>query len=229
MVSSLIVMTLLEKYELSSVGLTMILTTLNMECNLLLETYLTEKTIIAIDSIIDAEFSAATLLISFGALIGRASPLQMCMISIAEAVFYVINKVFLVFEDVGGTLTIHMFGAFFGLTIVYALGPQIKPSASNNSASMVANTFALVGTTLLWVYWPRFVGSTETANDRHEMLCVTNTIMALIGSTGASFYMSQLLNKGQFDAVHLQNSTLAGGVAIGSTVRLATTWNCSYL
>ena len=219
-------MTFLEKYGLSSVGLTMLLTALNMECNLVVESMFSGNRVISFDAIIDAEFSAATLLISFGALIGRATPLQMCALSLFQSVFYAANKVVLVFglfgaEDVGGTMTIHMFGAFFGLAAAYALGPQNKPSASNNAASRVSDVFAFVGTTLLWVYWPSFVGATETASDRNEMLCLTNTIMALIGSTGATFYLSQELNKGKFDAVHIQNSTLAGGVAIGSTARLA--------
>ena len=219
-------MTFLEKYGLGAVGFTMLLTALNMECNLLIENYLIGSTTISMDSIINAEFSAATLLISFGALIGRATPLQMCVLSIAESLFYALNKVFIVFgvfnaEDVGGTLTIHMFGAFFGLAASYALGPQEKVSASNNAASRVSDVFSLVGTTLLWVYWPSFVGATETGVAANEMHCLTNTIMSLIGSTGAAFFFSQYLNNGKFDAVHIQNSTLAGGVAIGATARLA--------
>ena len=220
-------MTFLEKYGLGAVGFTMLLTALNMECNLIIENYIGEKVYeISLDSIINAEFSAAALLISFGALIGRATPLQMCVISIAEAAFYALNKVFIVFgaiqaEDVGGTITIHMFGAYFGLACAAALGPQEKESASNNGASRVSDVFSLVGTTLLWVYWPSFVGATETDVPANEMHCLINTIMALIGSTGATFFLSQHLNGGKFDAVHIQNSTLAGGVAIGSTARLA--------
>jgi ammonium transporter Rh len=219
-------MTFLEKYGLSAVGLTMLITVLNMECNLIIENLITGNFSISMESLINAEFSAATLLISFGALIGRATPLQMCLIAIAESFFYAVNKVFFVFgifnaEDVGGTLTIHMFGAFFGLAAAYALGPQEKESASNNAASKVSDVFALVGTTLLWVYWPSFVGATETGVDENEMHCLINTIMSLIGSTGAAFYLSQYLNDGKFDAVHIQNSTLAGGVAIGATARLA--------
>lgn len=219
-------MTFLEKYGLGAVGITMLVTALNMECNLMLEPILNNSRVISLDSIIDAEFSAAALLISFGALIGRASPLQMCVISIAEAIFYTLNKVFIVFgllkaEDVGGTITIHMFGAFFGLAASKALGPQEKVSASNNAASRVSDVFSLVGTTLLWVYWPSFVGATETGDAKHEMHCLINTIMSLLGSTGAAFFLSQYLNKGKFDAVHIQNSTLAGGVAIGATARLA--------
>lgn len=219
-------MTFLEKYGLGAVGITLLLTALNMECNLVIENLLTGNFAISMDSLINAEFSAATLLISFGALIGRATPLQMCVLAVAESFFYALNKVFIVFgifnaEDVGGTLTIHMFGAFFGLAASYALGPQEKESASNNAASRVSDVFSLVGTTLLWVYWPSFVGATETGVDTNEMHCLINTIMALLGSTGAAFYLSQYLNNGKFDAVHIQNSTLAGGVAIGATARLA--------
>lgn len=219
-------MTFLEKYGLGAVGLTMLLTALNMECNLIVENLLSGNYVISMDSIINAEFSAAALLISFGALIGRATPLQMCAISIAEAIFYAINKVIIVFgflqaEDVGGTITIHMFGAYFGLACAKALGPQEKESASNNATSRVSDVFSLVGTTLLWVYWPSFVGATETDVKVNEMHCLINTIMALIGSTGATFFLSQYLNQGKFDAVHVQNSTLAGGVAIGATARLA--------
>mmetsp|Transcript_34847 Transcript_34847/g.80578 ORF Transcript_34847/g.80578 Transcript_34847/m.80578 type:complete len:169 (-) Transcript_34847:1327-1833(-) len=45
--------------------------------------------------------------------------------------------------------------------------------------------------------------------------------MALIGSTGATFYLSQYLNGGKFHAVHVQNSTLTRGVAIRATACLA--------
>jgi ammonium transporter Rh len=219
-------MTFLEKYGLGAVGFTMLLTALNMECNFIAEGLLSSSHSMSFEKIINAEFSAAALLISFGALIGRATPLQMCIVAIVEAIFYAINKVILVFgiiqaEDVGGTITIHMFGAYFGLAVAYALGPQEKESASNNSVSRVSDVFSLVGTTLLWVYWPSFVGATETGVDENEMHCLVNTILALIGSTGATFYLSQALNEGKFDAVHVQNSTLAGGVAIGATARLA--------
>ena len=219
-------MTFLEKYGLGAVGFTMLLSVINMECNLLVEGWATGSTIISMDSIINAEFSAAALLITFGALIGRCSPLEMCLVAIAEAVFYALNKVFIVFgllkaEDVGGTITIHMFGAYFGLACAYTLGSQEKVSASNNSSSRVSDVFSLIGTTLLWVYWPSFVGATETGVPSNEFNCTTNTIMSLIGSTCATFFLSQYLNLGKFDAVHIQNSTLAGGVAVGATARLA--------
>jgi ammonium transporter Rh len=57
----------------------------------------------------------------------------------------------------------------------------------------------------------------------NENVCVIHTVMALLGSTLASFYLSQKLCKGKFDPVHIANSTLAGGVAVGSSARLSMT------
>jgi ammonium transporter Rh len=70
------------------------------------------------------------------------------------------------------------------------------------------------------VYWPSFVGATETGNPVNESHCVVNTILALLASTTMTFYLSQKLHHGKFDPVHIANSTLAGGVAIGSAGRL---------
>jgi ammonium transporter Rh len=46
-----------------------------------------------------------------------------------------------------------------------------------------------------------------------------DTVPGLLGSTLATSYLShRLSNKGRFDPVHIANSTLAGGVAIGAIV-----------
>jgi len=224
-------MTFLHKYGMGAVGMTMLLTVLNMQSNIMIEGMLSADSLpikIGMESMINAEFSAAALLITFGAIIGRATPSQMCMVAVAESFFYAINKIVIVSralgaEDVGGTITIHMFGAYFGLACAGALGKQVKPSAELNGSSHVSDVFAFIGTTLLWVYWPSFVGATETASATYESRCIIHTILALLGSTCAAFYMSAKFCEGKFDPVHIQNSVLAGGVAVGSSARLAMT------
>lgn len=228
-------MTFLKNYGLGAVGLTMMLSVLSMETNILVE-YLCRilkgedgqdtsfPLPISMATLIDAEFSAATLMITFGALIGFASPLQMILICFSQAFFYAFNKVFLVLghigaEDVGGSMTIHMFGAYFGLAASRAIGGP-KDLQASPAPDKVSDILALIGTTILWVYWPSFVGATETATLEYEQHCIINTIMALLGSTTMTFYLSNLLGHGKFNPVHVANSTLAGGVAIGSAARL---------
>ena len=43
------------------------------------------------DSMVSSEFAAATAMISFGVIIGKASPLQMIVMSLVEIVLYVLN------------------------------------------------------------------------------------------------------------------------------------------
>jgi ammonium transporter Rh len=226
-------MTFLRKYGLGAVGLTMLLTAMSIQLNLFVEPMMRAiyseqgqdfPIPLSMSSLINGEFSAAALLISYGAVIGRASPMQLVIMGIVQSFVYALNKVWIVAawweaEDVGGTITIHMFGAYFGMAVSYVLGAPTNAKCC--SSSSVSDVISLIGTTLLWVYWPSFVGATETANPVTENLCIIHTVLALLGSTVASFYLSQRLNGGKLDPVHIANSTLAGGVAVGASARLA--------
>ena len=113
-------MSFLKKYGLTAVGLTMMLTAFALQLNLLLEpltrfVYDSDSVdfpiSISIPSLIDGEFAAATLLISFGCVIGRATPGQLFFMAVFESIFYSINKTMIVFgalaaEDVGGKRTL---------------------------------------------------------------------------------------------------------------------------
>ncbi len=61
--------------------------------------------------------------------------------------------------------------------------------------------------------WPSFNAALTT--DGQRVRALANTFVSLCGAVIATFYMSMRL-KHKFDMVHVQNSTLAGGVAIGT-------------
>lgn len=100
-------MTFLKEYGLGAVGFTMILTVVAMQLNVMVELLMramygvSEDTSwpmpVGMATLIDSEFSAATLLITFGALIGRPSPYQMLILALSESFFYAFNKVIVVF------------------------------------------------------------------------------------------------------------------------------------
>ena len=68
-----------------------------------------------------SEFAAATVLITYGAVLGKVSRLQLLIIGTLEIVFYAINEMiaieFLKYSDAGGSIIIHAFGAYFGLAL----------------------------------------------------------------------------------------------------------------
>lgn len=49
---------------------------------------------------------------------------------------------------------------------------------------------------------------------------MTNTVISLLGAVVVTFAASALFDGGKFNMVHIQNATLAGGVAVGSSANL---------
>ena len=93
-------------------------------------------------ALLRANFAVAAFLISFGGLIGKTSPLQLVVLVVLETVFYCANKRMmsgprLGIADVGGTIVIHMFGAYFGLTIALVLG---APASAKFEKSSIPTT-----------------------------------------------------------------------------------------
>merc|ERR1719453_683347 len=66
------------------------------------------------------------------------------------------------------------------------------------------------------MFWPSFNGALAT--EQQQVRVVINTVIALTGSCVAAFAMDNLTRPGhKFDMVSIQNATLAGGVAVGSS------------
>lgn len=215
-------MTFLRWYGLGAAGLTMFITCYGMECSLLAESLFANWLNLKIDfeTLLNADFAVAAYLISFGGLIGKINPTQIWLLVTLESLFYSANKrlvlvKWLDVKDCGGTIIIHMFGAYFGLAASYVLGHK---DSKREKSSTVSDVLSLIGTVFLWIYWPSFVSATLTPDSVGAQRAILNCVLALLGATVATFATSTFF--GKLDPVHVQNSTLAGGVAIGATANL---------
>ena len=67
-----------------------------------------------------SDFAAAAVLITFGSLLGRTSPFQLFAIAFCEVIFYSLNEALNIYvfkaADIGGSMLIHTFGTYFGLS-----------------------------------------------------------------------------------------------------------------
>lgn len=223
-------MTFLKRYSHSALGYTMYLSSLAIQYGILINGFFhclfkNSWHIITLDiqTLITGDFAAGAILITFGALLGKTNILQMSVIVLCELNFYAINESIGVIKyeavDMGGSMYVHTFGAFFGLAVSYMITNVEKIKSSKNSASYVSDTFAMIGTIFLWMYWPSFNGALADGNSQHRV--VINTYLSLTNSCIIAFIFSKILRpKHKFNMVDIQNATLAGGVAVGSSADL---------
>lgn len=147
--------------------------------------------------------------------------------ALIEVVFYAANEsiqvVFFRINDVGGSIVIHTFGAYFGLAVAWMCTPSdISAREADNACTPTSDLFSMIGTVFLWMYWPSFnaaiaiTGATQTR-------AVINTYLALAACCVTAFACSRMLRgEHRFMMVDVQNATLAGGVAVGAAADLLT-------
>ncbi|XP_062972028.1 ammonium transporter Rh type A isoform X1 [Elgaria multicarinata webbii] len=221
-------MTFLKKYGFSSIGNTFLIAALGLQWGILLQGFwhmTSNKIHINIKSMINADFSTATVLISFGAVLGKTSPVQMLIMAILEITLFACNEHLVVTilkaTDTGASMVIHAFGAYFGLAVARVLyRPSLKNGHENEGSSYHSDLFAMIGTLFLWLFWPSFNSAIAEPGDAQQK-AIINTYFSLAACTLTAFATSILVeHRGKLDMVHIQNATLAGGVAVGSCADL---------
>ncbi len=204
----------------SSITATLLVVSVSIPIYMLIKCFEGEGSPLSIETFLFAEFCAASLLITVGAPLGKLKMDQYLLLGVLFVPVYFFNE-WLVLEsgnyagflDTGGSVLIHAFGAYFGLGFVATTAKKFKKGPSCES-DPVSNQFCLLGSLILWVFWPSFT-SAIVSPDR-VVLTAVNTVFALCGATLATYIFTKLI-RGHIDIEDIANAALAGGVAIGST------------
>lgn len=182
---------------------------------------------LSVDKLTQAEFCAGSVLIAFGAVIGRVTASQLVIMSVIQTIGYcaieAVTSQWMAASDIGGSMVIHAYGAYFGLAVSLALDRGV-PNANDDPepSTTTSDTLAMIGTLFLWCYWPSFnsyMGPKDTRNQH----AVVNTYLSLGCSVGAVYVLCSVIHKGKFSIVEVQNATLAGGVAMGAAADMLVT------
>uniref|UniRef100_A0A8C5H1P5 Ammonium transporter Rh type B n=1 Tax=Gouania willdenowi TaxID=441366 RepID=A0A8C5H1P5_GOUWI len=218
-------MTFLQRYGFSSVGFNFLIAAFSLQWATLMQGFFHGmhggKIHIGVESMINADFCTGSVLISFGAVLGKTSPIQLLIMAMFEVTLFSVNEYILLSvlgtKDAGGSMTIHTFGAYFGLMVTRVLyRPNLDKSKHRNSSVYHSDLFAMIGTIYLWMFWPSF-NSAVTAHGDDQHRTAMNTYYSLAACTMSSYAMSALTaHDGKLDMVHIQNAALAGGVAAGT-------------
>ncbi|NXB85809.1 RHBG protein, partial [Vidua chalybeata] len=225
-----LLLTFLPRYGFSALTHNFLLLSFSMQWALVLQGLLHHfhhgQIHLDLHKLLISEFAAVTVLISVGAILGRASPCQLLIVATCEIPTYLASEWVIVtclgVLDVGGTITIHVFSCYFGLGVSKALFRATQqPLHPKETPTTSSDLMSLVGTLILWVFWPSFVAVLCQPGDAQHR-AILNTLLAMSASAITTVVASSLLERdGKLSPGHLQNGSLAGGVAIGVVADMA--------
>ncbi|XP_023617298.1 ammonium transporter Rh type B [Myotis lucifugus] len=147
-------MAFLQRYGFSSVGFTFLLAAFALQWSTLVQGFLHSfhgsHIHVGVESMINADFCAGAVLISFGAVLGKTGPAQLLLMALLEVALFGINEFVLLsllgVKDAGGSMTIHTFGAYFGLVLSRVLyRPQLEKSKHLQGSVYHSDLFAMIG------------------------------------------------------------------------------------
>lgn len=194
------------------------------------------------ESFIYADFNAATVLVTLGAIIGKLSIPQYFITMILETFFGTLN--FYLCEeklgavDIGGSMYIFEFGALFALGMLFVLfrkneETQQIMTTPHKGSNYFSNIVVFIGALIIWAFFPSFNTvllkyhnnystkrntelNNEFINDNQIYRGEINTYLSILGSVIGSFVTSPLLHEGKFNIEQIINAIFSGGVIIAS-------------
>ncbi|XP_010562489.1 PREDICTED: ammonium transporter Rh type B [Haliaeetus leucocephalus] len=214
----------LSRYGPGSVAISILIMAFAIQWAVLIQGFLhfflNGKIYVGAQSIVSADFCTAAILISTGAVLGRVNPVQMLLLTLMGVILFTLNEYILLslmgVRDSGGSLTVHTFGAYFGLMISRILHqPHMDKCKKQQDTGNQPDVFAVVGTIYLWIFWPSFTSATAV-HENAEPWAVLNTYFSLAASTLATLVLSPVLHEeGTLRMVQIQDATLAGAAMMG--------------
>lgn len=178
---------------------------------------------IDVELIIGAAFCAITLVIAIGVFLGHISTIAYLVVGVLFVPSYILIEWFLFtfldgVLDAGGSILVHMFAAYWGWGVILGL----RNKAVNNepaATSVHSVSFVWLASMLLMVLWPSFVTALLPPED--VIPGMANTYLAMVASILVTYVILWALKR-TIDPLVFTYAILAGGVAIGASVDLAT-------
>uniref|UniRef100_A0A8C5HYF9 Ammonium transporter Rh type B-like n=1 Tax=Gouania willdenowi TaxID=441366 RepID=A0A8C5HYF9_GOUWI len=218
--------TFLVRHGFSAVGFNLLVATMTTQWAIILNNveswYYSGKIRLNMRSLVVAEICTVSALVSIGAVLGKTNPVQLVFIALLEVSGFVLNEWLLLnllkVRPGNSMMLLHIFGAFFGLTVTWILyRKDSEQRFEKEKADHKSGLFSMLGTVFLWVFWPSFNSALLSGRSPVRKLeCVCSSYLALAVSAVTAAAVSVIFNpKGRFNLLHLQSCILSGGVAIG--------------
>jgi ammonia channel protein AmtB len=171
---------------------------------------------VQISDFIKGQYGVVAVMISFGATLGKVSPLQILIIVGFNVTAYVGNKFLCVdyrggVDNTGSLYTTHIFGASFGLGCSLLVSGKRPSENPDNQPRYQSNNYAVLGSLFMFITYPSF--NCYWAPAALRVYIATNTVMALLSGGMFSYIWANLFYPEGPSIMHLQDGVLAAGVA----------------
>ncbi|XP_057271023.1 RH-like protein isoform X3 [Pezoporus wallicus] len=187
----------LKRYGFSTTGFNLLLIVLGVQCSVLIDLFvllLQRQNKCHLARLIEAAMSLTAVVISTGAVLGKANPVQLILMTVLELIVFHMsrwmNNTFLRVTDSISMMHVHLFGAYFGLAISSCF-PEPSPRTDKNARTPKSDLLSMLGTLFLWVFWPSF---NSILSDK-KWRVIYNTYFGLAVSAVTAFALSVLTTK----------------------------------
>ena len=99
-------------------------------------------------------------------------------------------------KDAGGTIAIHLFGAYFGLSLARVIHNKTWSHEDFNKLKYGTHhndLFSLVGTIFLWMFWPSFNAALALEDGKYR--AIYNTYLSISASCLGAYMVASVVNK----------------------------------
>ncbi|XP_069948257.1 ammonium transporter Rh type B-like isoform X2 [Cherax quadricarinatus] len=211
----------LREYSYSSMGWSLLLSSITLQWSILCGGFLQGQEFIYIDiySLLRGCMASVSVGVAHGAVMGLASPIQLIVLTLSHVPIYTLSNHLasshLLAVDRGGCVTVHMFGALFGVSACRALRGHWSLSSTRLTSSTTTQVTACIGTVVVVVYLGE-VWSVSTVGDDHHRALI-NTLLATLASLTLAFPASSLAHtRRKFSLSDVQCGVVGGAVAISA-------------
>ncbi|NXP37672.1 RHCG protein, partial [Leiothrix lutea] len=222
-------MTFLKRYGFGAVGFNFLLAAFGIQWALLMQgwfhSFKDGKIFIGVENLINADFCVGSVCIAFGAILGKTSPIQLLVMTLFQVTLFSVNEYILLnllhVKDAGGSMTIHTFGAYFGLTVTRILyRPNLEQVHIQNATlaggvavgtsaemmltpygSLIVGSISGIVSTVGYVYFTPFLESRLHIQDTcgiHNLHAMPGLIGGIVGAITAAAATEDVYGKEGF-------------------------------
>ncbi|KAG9331022.1 hypothetical protein JZ751_020431 [Albula glossodonta] len=211
----------LVRYSFSGSAFSLLVASLSVQWAVLLNGFLFAyhrgKIHIGMHSLATANLCAASALISMGAVLGNTNPAHLILMALIEVTGFMANRWilqnFFQVPPINSIMLLHIFGAFFGLSMSRILyQPGLEPRHEKEKTDKKTTLFSTIGEE---GNGGREVGEDSMADLSWGTVPMDVLAQFQLGADRQGLPPKETVGYLQHVPVHIQNASLAGGVAVG--------------